>query len=479
MIMDPAGHHHHHHHHHHMPRPFLRQQHDEQAAYNHGSHSSSSASKSSAAGAVNPRHDTPHGGTPPPPLGSHHFHAPPPSGWIERQQQHQQPSRSSTPSSSSTNSSISSAASNNNPPVPRRSPRGSPASLRFDGGSFPPVLHHNMHPRHLGGPPSAAGGAGGQRGMPSPRSRPVGAAGRGPPPPMRPLPQNVGGVGGPCRRPEHLMVGPLGDPMFGGSPGTCGGGMGLGGGGGGGGEGGSLGMETVSRVLIPNCKIGAVIGKGGAIIKHIREVSGAKVTISDSCTGLHDDSDDRMVTAAGTFNSVQLAFTHILSHAGAVGPDADPVMGLAGGDPDCVANSFRLLIPNVKAGGLIGRGGCTIKAIREQSGARIEISSHAFHFHPVHGPLPTPLHHPPTPQAGGAGGGGPQSSSIHGGLPNGDGGPRGSGGGGPGVGGSNNNNGFGGGGGPAEREGGPPAGIPLPLPMLMDRVMTAMGSFDA
>ena len=64
------------------------------------------------------------------------------------------------------------------------------------------------------------------------------------------------------------MVGPLADPMFVGSPGAGGGGMGLGGGG----DQGNLGMETVSRVLIPNCKIGAVIGKGGAIIKHIREV---------------------------------------------------------------------------------------------------------------------------------------------------------------------------------------------------------------
>ena len=61
------------------------------------------------------------------------------------------------------------------------------------------------------------------------------------------------------------MVGPLGDPMFVGSPGSCGS-MGLGG------AEANLGMETVSRVLIPNCKIGAVIGKGGAIIKHIREV---------------------------------------------------------------------------------------------------------------------------------------------------------------------------------------------------------------
>ncbi|CAN0552367.1 unnamed protein product, partial [Ectocarpus sp. 12 AP-2014] len=40
-------------------------------------------------------------------------------------------------------------------------------------------------------------------------------------------------------------------------------------------------METVSRVLIPNCKIGAVIGKGGAIIKHIREVRGLARVAAD------------------------------------------------------------------------------------------------------------------------------------------------------------------------------------------------------
>ena len=94
---------------------------------------------------------------------------------------------------------------------------------------------------------------------------------------MRPLPPGAGGGGGgggPRRKPEHLhLVGPLRDPMFVGSSSACGGGGngGAGGTGGCGGEG-NLGMETVSRVLIPNCKIGAVIGKGGAIIKHIREV---------------------------------------------------------------------------------------------------------------------------------------------------------------------------------------------------------------
>lgn len=176
-----------------------------------------------------------------------------------------------------------------------------------------------------------------------------------------------------------------------------------------------------------------------------------------------------MVTATGTFNSVQLAFMHILSHVGALGPDADPVMGLAGGDPDCAANSFRLLIPNVKAGGLIGRGGCTIKAIREQSGARIEISSNAFHFHPVHGTLPGPAPVPLQPTSNRnsqCGPGGyiscPRSGNCAVTVLNGT-GTNGASAGGCGVG----------------TSGSAVNGIALPPPILMDRVLSALGSFDA
>lgn len=176
-----------------------------------------------------------------------------------------------------------------------------------------------------------------------------------------------------------------------------------------------------------------------------------------------------MVTATGTFNSVQLAFVHILSHVGALGPGADPVMGLAGGDPDCAANSFRLLIPNVKAGGLIGRGGCTIKAIREQSGARIEISSNAFHFHPVHGTLPGPAPVPLQPTSNRnshCGHGGyvscPRSGNCAVTVLN-----------------SSSTNGASAGGCGVGTSGSVVNGIALPPPILMDRVLSALGSFDA
>ncbi len=149
-------------------------------------------------------------------------------------------------------------------------------------------------------------------------------------------------------------------------------------------------LEMLTRILIPNSKIGAVIGKGGSIIKKIRESSGAKITICGSCAGAPgvgenntaDDSGDRMVTIAGLYLAVLSAFQAIVSQTepgfGKRGTD-EPTRG-GGGHSNSGSICVRLLVPNSRAGGLIGRGGSTIRVIREQSCARIEISSHGLYI---------------------------------------------------------------------------------------------------
>lgn len=163
--------------------------------------------------------------------------------------------------------------------VPRRSHRGIKPAFQHD--SRPSHHLHQYNGWHSSGPmgPGVGGGGGDvcgsvhplvqqqqHRALPSQRAGPALLGTRGCSP-MRPLPPGAGG-GPPRLRPEHhvRLMGPLWDSMFLGAPTAY-----------------SAGgraeevfnhtMETVSRVLIPNCKIGAVIGKGGAIIKHIREVS--------------------------------------------------------------------------------------------------------------------------------------------------------------------------------------------------------------
>lgn len=171
---------------------------------------------------------------------------------------------------------------NNSSPVvsvPRRSHRGIKPAFQHD--SRPSHHIHQYNRWHSPGPlgPGVRGGGGGVAGSVHPLVQPqqhcallsqragpalLGTRGCSP---MRPLPPGAGG-GPPRLRPEHHvhLMGPLWDSMFFGAPTAYGAG-------GRAEEVFNLTMETVSRVLIPNCKIGAVIGKGGAIIKHIREVS--------------------------------------------------------------------------------------------------------------------------------------------------------------------------------------------------------------
>ncbi len=144
-------------------------------------------------------------------------------------------------------------------------------------------------------------------------------------------------------------------------------------------------MEMLTCILIPNSKIGAVIGKGGSIVKNIRESSGAKITICGNCSGASglggsenaaDDSGNRMVTIAGLYLTVLAAFSAIVRQTEPVfgkGGNDEPARG--GGGNNSGSTCVRLLVPTNKAGGLVGRGGSTIRAIREQSCARIEIST--------------------------------------------------------------------------------------------------------
>eukprot|EP00612_Vaucheria_litorea_P005351 CAMPEP_0171464708 /NCGR_PEP_ID=MMETSP0945-20130129/7949_1 /TAXON_ID=109269 /ORGANISM="Vaucheria litorea, Strain CCMP2940" /LENGTH=637 /DNA_ID=CAMNT_0011991911 /DNA_START=105 /DNA_END=2018 /DNA_ORIENTATION=+ len=158
-----------------------------------------------------------------------------------------------------------------------------------------------------------------------------------------------------------------------------------------------LGSEVMSRVLIPNTKIGAVIGRGGAIVKYIRECTGARITISD----VGDDaawagsggpnSGERLVHIVGSFNAVCTAFGAVLAHA-ETPSNGEPLHGLASlvrmgflsgesihaleANISMPASGFRMLVPSIKVGALIGKSGSTITLIRETSRAHIEISSH-------------------------------------------------------------------------------------------------------
>ncbi|KAH9315612.1 hypothetical protein KI387_024239, partial [Taxus chinensis] len=125
----------------------------------------------------------------------------------------------------------------------------------------------------------------------------------------------------------------------------------------------SSGEELVFRVLCPNKKIGGIIGKGGTIIKKLREEIGVKIKVTDSVPG----SDDRIIIISSNeapddnVSPAQEALLHIQSQIVDLGPDKDGVI------------TTRLLVPANQVGSLIGKGGSIISEMRRATGANIRI----------------------------------------------------------------------------------------------------------
>ena len=73
------------------------------------------------------------------------------------------------------------------------------------------------------------------------------------------------------------------------------------------------------------------------------------------------DSDDRLVTIIGQPDCTSVALELIVEQAGGRAPEDDA--------------KNKMKVPNRAAGYVIGKAGTTIKALCEQSGAKINIAS--------------------------------------------------------------------------------------------------------
>lgn len=147
--------------------------------------------------------------------------------------------------------------------------------------------------------------------------------------------------------------------------------------------------DTVYRVLCPAKKIGGVIGKGGGIVKALREQTQAKITVADSVPG----TDERVIliyssteiprqqntdTDQDTGSEQEAMEPHCPAQdallkvheriveedlSGAVAPDND----------NEIVVTTRLLVPNNMVGCLIGKGGDVIQRLRSETGASIRV----------------------------------------------------------------------------------------------------------
>lgn len=150
-------------------------------------------------------------------------------------------------------------------------------------------------------------------------------------------------------------------------------------------------IDTVYRILCPSRKIGGVIGKGGNIVKALREETQAKITVADSVSG----SDERVILIyssptkisrkqssnkdSNPENEEELVEPHCAAQDALLKVHDRIVMedhfgGMASDDDnEKTVVMVRLLVPNNMVGCLLGKHGDVIQKLRGETGANIRV----------------------------------------------------------------------------------------------------------
>ncbi|MCE3215616.1 hypothetical protein HAX54_002976, partial [Datura stramonium] len=125
--------------------------------------------------------------------------------------------------------------------------------------------------------------------------------------------------------------------------------------------------EFVFRILCTHDKVGAIIGKGGTIVRALQNESGARIIVGPNIA----ECNEQMITITALKNleswrsaaqtAVGLVFDRIL--------DAGSRMNL--GKRSLI--TFRLVVTNKQAGCILGKGGAIISDIRKETGTSIRI----------------------------------------------------------------------------------------------------------
>ena len=123
------------------------------------------------------------------------------------------------------------------------------------------------------------------------------------------------------------------------------------------------------KILIPNYAAGAIIGKGGTNIGDLQNQYGAKIRLSPS-REFYPGTEERIVVLTGEVSQIIDLNNYIIDK---VHIDATEGPGARLRDEER-GQKVKIVVPNATAGLVIGRGGSTIKALQEETGAKIMIS---------------------------------------------------------------------------------------------------------
>ncbi|XP_006661902.2 RNA-binding KH domain-containing protein RCF3-like [Oryza brachyantha] len=148
--------------------------------------------------------------------------------------------------------------------------------------------------------------------------------------------------------------------------------------------------ETIYRILCPVKKIGSVLGRGGDVVKALRDETKAKIRVADSIPGAderviiifnypsqsEDDEAAQNISTDGFQNMKPHCFAQdaLLKIHDKIAEDEDLHGGIDHEKSETVDGvTARILVPGNQVGCLLGKGGSIIQQLRNETGAGIRV----------------------------------------------------------------------------------------------------------
>uniref|UniRef100_A0A7C8ZA53 K Homology domain-containing protein n=1 Tax=Opuntia streptacantha TaxID=393608 RepID=A0A7C8ZA53_OPUST len=133
------------------------------------------------------------------------------------------------------------------------------------------------------------------------------------------------------------------------------------------------GVPSSKKIIIPNAKVGVIIGRGGDMIKNLQQRSGARIQITRDA-----DADPTSLTRDVELMGTQEQISRAEELINEVIAETDAASSGSSGNRDVAplqpgGEQFIMKVPNDRVALVIGKGGETIKSMQGQTGARIQV----------------------------------------------------------------------------------------------------------
>lgn len=138
------------------------------------------------------------------------------------------------------------------------------------------------------------------------------------------------------------------------------------------------GMSS-EQVMVPDNMVGLIIGRGGEQITKLQAESGCKIQMSQDSQGM----PHRLCTLTGSAEAISIAksmIDQIIANEGSRGGRGGNMGGNMGGGGGGGGAGFEMMVPGHLVARIIGKGGEVIKALQEETGAKIVIIQESKEF---------------------------------------------------------------------------------------------------